>query len=471
MRRLAVILIGICLTLAAQAQGGQTFTTSGGLTVTVPERYLAAEVGPLRVGLTDRETGASVLFGLVDSTQQPDDALAAELRRLGVGSDQVQLGALSARAERGRISGARAVRASGTMMIASVAFADGTLGLLTIQPADSVPLPTLKALVDSVRVARHAGGDYPLCGSDALPQALTTSGGLSVCFPAGFAGEEKGANAAGIANLADGVIISIYARADLAALTGSQATDAPTAAAAFASTVRAAGANPVESAAETIRFSGGSGIALPVAYPGVGSGRVIVIETGGQVAIVSAVLLGLPPANIVGTLNAISNSVTLHDPSPGLGEVRTAEKALDLGIAAFTVAPGWSVVSLDGGLATVEREDGAVLMSVAAAPLDSGWNADAYAASVLPAAAQFAGDMAYEPATLELIPWDGNGRISAYDSSMAVPDGTAAVNLTVLVTVEGRALIVYQANAARAAYSTEIRDEILQMARSTRGLQ
>jgi hypothetical protein len=471
MRRLSAILIGLLLTLAASAQAVTTVSTAGGLTVDVPDRYLASEIGPLRVGLTDRETGASLIVAIVDPSQSPDDALAAEFRRLGIGEEQVQFGALSARAEKGRIVGARAVRASGSLMIATVAFTDGSLGLLTMQPADSVPLPILKSLVDSVRLAPpSAASRYPLCGSEVLPQALTTSGGLSVCFPAVFAGEEKGANAAGVADLSSGVLVSIYARADLESLVDPLGPDAQTAAITFADGLRIAGAEPVASALETFSLSNGSAAALPVAYPGVGSGRVIAVQTPDGFVIVSAVLLGLPPAGIVNTLNAIANSVTLGTAvETGFGSVRPAETIVDLGVARLTAAAGWTLISLDGGIATLARTDGTALMSIAAAPLDSAWSATAYKANVLPVAAQFAGDTAFDPAALEIItPDSGMSVIELYDSSVAVPDSEADVNLTALVTLEGRAMIVLQITATRAAYSADLRGQLIQMAASVR---
>jgi hypothetical protein len=471
MRRLSAILIGLLLTLGASAQAIITISTAGGLTIDVPDRYLASKIGPLRVGLTDRETGASLIIAIVDPSQNPDDALAAEFRRLGIGEEQVQFGALSARAEKGRIVGARAVRASGSLMIATVAFADGTLGLLTMQPADSVPLPILKSLIDSVRLTPlSSAGRYPLCGSEALPQALTTSGGLSVCFPVAFAGEEKGANAAGVADLASGVLVSIYARADLELLVGSLASDAQAAALAFADGLRISGGEPVVSALETYSLSNGSAAALPVAYPGIGSGRVIAVQTPDGIVVVSAVLLGLPPAGIVDTLNAIANSVTLGTASEsGFGTVRPAEAIVDLGVARLTAAPGWSLISLDGGIATLARTDGTALMSVAAAPLDSAWNAPAYKANVLPVAAQFAGDMAYDPAALEIVAQESDAStIELYDSARTVPDSDADVNLTALVTLEGRAMIVLQITTSRASYSDALRGELVQMAASLR---
>ena len=471
MRRLSAILIGLLLTLVVSAQVVTTVSTVGGLTIDVPGRYLASEIGPLRVGLTDRETGASLIVAIVDSSQNPDDALAAEFRRLGIGEEQVQFGALSARAEKGRIVGARAVRASGSLMIATVAFADGALGLLTMQPADSVPLPILKSLVDSVRLAPvSTASRYPLCGSEMLPQALTTSGGLSVCFPAAFAGEEKGANAAGVADLTSGVLVSIYARADLESLVGALTPEAEAAALAFGDGLRIAGAEPVASALESFSLSNGSAAALPVAYPGVGSGRVIAVQTPDGLVIVSAVLLGLPPADIVTTLNAIANSVTLGAAvETGFGTVRPAEAVVDLGVARLTAAPGWSLVSLDGGIATLARADGTALMSAAAAPLDSAWNAPAYKANVLSVAAQFAGDTAFDPAALETVsPESGMSAIELYDSAVAVPDSEADVNQTALVTLENRAMIVLQITAARAAYSEELRGQLIQMAVSVR---
>ncbi|MBP6298439.1 MAG: hypothetical protein KA401_03760, partial [Anaerolineae bacterium] len=90
MRRLAAILIGLILTLGAQAQAELLFSTSGGLTVTVPEGYLVAEIAPLRVGLTHRESGASILFTVVAADQDPEALMATELRLLGVGADQLQ---------------------------------------------------------------------------------------------------------------------------------------------------------------------------------------------------------------------------------------------------------------------------------------------------------------------------------------------------------------------------------------------
>jgi hypothetical protein len=469
MRRLSAILIGLLLTLAASAQAVTTVSTAGGLTIDVPDRYLASEIGPLRVGLTDRVTGASLIVAIVDPSQSPDEALAAEFRRLGIGEEQVQFGALSARAEKGRIVGARAVRASGSLMIATISFADGALGLLTMQPADSVPLPILKSLVDSVRLALPSStGRHPLCGSEALPQALTTSGGLSVCFPAAFAGEEKGADAAGVADLSSGVLVSIYARADLESLVGSLDPDVQVAALSFADGLRIAGAEPVASALETFSLSNGSAAALPVAYPGVGSGRVIAVQTPDGIVIVSAVLLGLPPAGIVNTLNAIANSVTLGTAvETGFGTVRPAETIVDLGVARLTAAAGWSLLSLDGGIATLARTDGTALMSIAAAPGDSAWNATAYKANVLPVAAQFAGDAAFDPAALEVVtPDSGMPVIELYDSSVAVPDSEADVNLTALVTLEGRAMIVLQITATRAAYSADLRGQLIQMAAS-----
>jgi hypothetical protein len=457
--------------MAASAQAFTTVSTSGGLTVDVPDRYLASEIGPLRVGLTDRETGASLILAIVDPAQIPDDALAAEFRRLGIGDEQVQFGALSARAEKGRIIGARAVRAAGSLMVATVAFADGSLGLLTMQPADSVPLPILKSLVDSVRLAPiSSASPYPLCGSERLPQALTTSGGLSVCFPSAFAGEEKGANAAGVADLSSGVLVSIYARTDLESLVGELAPEAQAAALAFADGLRIAGAEPVASALETFNLSSGAAAALPVAYPGVGSGRVIAVQTPDGIVIVSAVLLGLPPADIVPTLNAIANSVSLGVPAgESIGTVRPAETLVDLGIARLTAAPGWSLISRDGGIATLARTDGTALMSVAASTLDSAWNAAAYKVNVLPVAAQFAGDTAFDPAALEDVsPESGAATIELYDSALAVPDSDADVNLTALVTLENRAMIVLQITAIRAAYSEDLREQLVQMAASVR---
>ena len=471
MRRLSAILIGLLLMMAASAQAVTTVSTAGGLTIDVPDRYLASEIGPLRVGLTDRETGASLIVAIVDPSQNPDDALAAEFRRLGIGDEQVQFGALSARAEKGRIAGARAVRASGSLMIATIAFADGTLGLVTMQPADSVPLPVLKSLVDSVRLTPvSTASRYPVCGSESLPQALTTSGGLSVCFPSAFAGEEKGTNAAGVADLSSGVLISIYARADLESLVGPLDPDPQAAVLAFADGLRIAGAEPVASALETFTLSNGSAASLPVAYPGVGSGRVIAVQTPDGLVIVSAVLLGLPPADIVTTLNAIANSVTLGTAAEtGYGTVRPAEALVDLGVVRLTAAPRWSLISLDGGIATLARTDGAALMSAAAAPLDSAWNALAYKANVLPVAAQFAGDAAFDPAALEDVsPESGLSTIELYDSALAVPDSDADVNLTALVTLENRAMIVLQITTSRAAYSEDLRSQLIQMAVSVR---
>lgn len=470
MRRLSAILIGLLLTMAVSAQAVTTVSTAGGLIIDVPDRYLASEIGPLRIGLTDRETGASLIVAMVDPSQNPDDTLTAEFRRLGIGEEQVQFGALSARAEKGRIVGARAVRASGSLMIATVAFADGTLGLLTMQPSDSVPLPVLKSLVDSVRLAPVSASRYPLCGSEALPQALTTSGGLSVCFPSTFAGEEKGANAAGVADLASGVLVSIYARADLESLVGPLDPDAPSAALAFADELRIAGAEPVASALETFNLSNGSAAAVPVAYPGVGAGRVIAVQTPDGLVIVSAVLLGLPPADIVTTLYAIANSVTLGTATEtGLGAVRPAETLVDLGVARLTAASGWSLISLDGGIATLARTDGTALMSVAAAPLDSAWNASAYSANVLPVAAQFAGDSAFDPAALEVVsPESGLSTIELYDSALSVPDSDADVNLTALVTLGNRAMVVLQITTSRAVYSADLRGQLIQMAASVR---
>jgi hypothetical protein len=465
MRRLAVFLIGIFLTTAGGAQPSLTFTTSGGLTAALPERYLAAEIGPLHIGLTDRESGASILFAITDSAQAPEEALAAEFRRLGIAADQIQSGALNARTANGRITGARAVRASGSVMIASVAFADGMLGLLTIQPSDSVPLPVLKSFVESIRVARQSAANrYPLCGSEALPRALTTSGGLTICFPGSFAGEEKGANAAGLADLAGGVIVSIYARGDLQSLIGQTPSDARTAAAAMADMLRLSGALPVESAIQQLQLDSGPAVAMPVAYPGVGSGRLIAAESAGGIVVVSAVLIGLPPADVVFTLDAIVNSVALGEPTGDLGAVQPADVAVDLGVAVFTAQPGWSLVSLDGGLAALEREAGTALMSVAAAPLDSSWNAAAYTATVLPVAAQFAGDVAFDATALESIA----PGIVLYDSSLTVPAGTGAVNLTALITIDDRAFVVFQANSPRDVYTPSVRDEVLAMARSAR---
>jgi hypothetical protein len=291
-----------------------------------------------------------------------------------------------------------------------------------------------------------------------------------VCFPAVFAGEEKGANAAGVADLSSGVLVSIYARADLESLVDPLGPDAQTAAITFADGLRIAGAEPVASALETFSLSNGSAAALPVAYPGVGSGRVIAVQTPDGFVIVSAVLLGLPPAGIVNTLNAIANSVTLGTAvETGFGSVRPAETIVDLGVARLTAAAGWTLISLDGGIATLARTDGTALMSIAAAPLDSAWSATAYKANVLPVAAQFAGDTAFDPAALEIItPDSGMPVIELYDSSVAVPDSEADVNLTALVTLEGRAMIVLQITATRAAYSADLRGQLIQMAASVR---
>src|SRR5690606_6326382 len=151
----------------------------------------------------------------------------------------------------------------------------------------------------------------------------------------------------------------------------------------------------------------------------------------------------------------------------GFGAVRPAETVVDLGVARLNAAPGWTLLSLDGSIATLARIDGTALMSVAAAPLDSAWNAPAYKANVLPVAAQFAGDTAFDSDSLEIVaPESGVSTIELYDSAAAVPDSDADVNLTALVTLENRAMVVLQITTQRSAYSDALRDQLIQMAAS-----
>lgn len=468
MRRLAALLIGLLLSLSAQAQGALSFSTSGGLTIAVPDGYLVAEVGPLRVGITDIRSGASLLFSLIHSTAQPDDILAAELRRLGVAPDLAQPRALSARTSNAVIDGTRGTRAAGSVLVATVAFSDGSLALLTIQPADSVPLPVIKAVIESVRVARLAPASaYPACGSPELPQTITTSGGLTVCFPAGYTGEEKGPTSAAVANFESGVIVSVYARGDLQSLVGAPQADASATISAFTEVIRAAGAVVFDTAVESFELDNASATSFPVAYPKVGSGRIITAQLDSEVIVLSAVLIGTPPSDVVSTLNAIANSMSLGEGSEELGTVRTANRVINLGPASFTTAPGWTLVSLEGGQAALEGVNGSVLMSVASAPIDSSWNANSYKANVLAAAAQFAGDTAFDPAALEIVAGeDGRFALEAYDSSIAVPSASAAVNLTLLLTIDERTLIVFQATASRETYTPAIREDIVSMALS-----
>ena len=468
MRRLAAILIGLILTLGAQAQAELLFSTSGGLTVTVPEGYLVAEIAPLRVGLTHRESGASILFTVVAADQAPEALMATELRLLGVGADQLQPRALSATTSNAAIVGTRGIRAAGSVLVAVVTFNEGSLALITIQPADSVPLPVVKSLVESVRLTRSAPvSNFPACGSPEIPQTITTSGGLSICFPDGFAAEEKGPTSAGVANLASGIIVSVYARADLQTLIAHPGADAQTTAAAYAGVLRAAGAIIFDSAQETIDFDHGVGVALPAAYPGVGSGRVIALQAGADVIVLSAVLIGTPPSDVISTLNTIANSASLGESSEDLGVVRPANRVIDLGSVRFTTGRDWALISQENGLATIERTATSALLSVAAAPLDSSWNAASYKQNVLAAAAQFAGDTSFDPSALEVVAQeDSLFTLEVYDSSQTVPDGSAAVNLTALLTLEGRAFAVFQVSVPRASFTSSIRDEVIQMALS-----
>lgn len=466
MRRLAVVFIMLMMALGARAQETLTFTTSGGLTVDVPLRYLVAEIAPLRVGITDRETGASLLFGIVSAEQSPDALVRGELRRLGITGEAVQPRALDARTSTAHIVGSRGARAAGTVLVASVEFPDA-LGLILMQPADSVPLPVVKGIVESVRLAPQAVELlYPACGSPELPQTITTSGGLSVCFPDGYAGEEKGPLTAGVADLARGVILSIYTGADLRTVMNADAADAAGAAATFAETLRPAGATVSEAAPEQYPLDNGAAVALDVTYTGVGSGRVIAVQSPDGVMLLSAVLVGTAPADIQSTLNAILSSATLGDPSEGLGTVRPADRVVNLGIVSFTTAPGWSLISSDTGLAALERGGASALMSVASAPLDSSWNSPTYKRSVLSAAARFAGDIAFDD-MLEIASQEmGVYTLEIYDSSVTVPDGTAAVNMTALLTLDNHAFTVFQLTAARSTYTPAMRDEVLQMALS-----
>ena len=233
--------------------------------------------------------------------------------------------------------------------------------------------------------------------------------------------------------------------------------------------LRIAGAEPSRRPSKP-HLSNGSAASLPVAYPGVGAGRVIAVHTSDGIVIVSAVLLGLPPAGIVDMLNAIASSVSLGESTEaGFGTARPANLTVDLGVVRLTAAPDWSLISLDGGIATLARTDETALMNVVAAPFDSAWNAPTYKANVLPVAAQFAGDAAFDHAALEDVsPESGSSTIELYDSALAVPDADADVNLTALVTLESRAMIVLHVTVPRAAYTEDLRSQLIQMAASIR---
>ena len=70
-------------------------------------------------------------------------------------------------------------------------------------------------------------------------------------------------------------------------------------------------------------------------------------------------------------------------------------------------------------------------------------------------------DKTFDPATLgDVSPESSLSTIELYDSALTVPDSDADVNLTALVTLENRAMIVLQITTSRAAYSEDLRSRV-----------
>lgn len=454
-RAFIVLLVVLCSTAVAQQPQAQR-TSSSGLSIPVPLGYRSAELAPGAIGLTAPDTGAVILVEFVGRDLDPSQIIAQTLNRIGAspasdGGLAIEAGSQVVQAvvyERARLLGALYVVDS-----------DGTLVLLRVEPFT----PELAQVVNTVAsgITYHpvqTTAVVPRCGSEALPLTLTTSGGLAACFGPEFVAEEKGPQSIGLSDLDDGLIITIYAGEDLALLLGEQPADVMSAARALTLGLESSGVRVLSGSTNN------SGVlSLPVAYPGVGAGRLMLRDVDGEVVVLSAVLLGIPPTDVSQRLDAIVNSISVGNPVENPGEVVPAPALLTAGLITFTVADGWVVDHVSDDVVQLTREDDRAILRVTSARIGPHWNVNAYVAGVLASAAQFAGDDQFTRESVIPLPTDDPGRtLEYYNSTRAAPRATNALQAGFL-TFEPDVLAVFQALISDPAASAVVRADVLDM--------
>lgn len=469
MRVKLLVLAGLAalLLFAAQAQSGRAFTTSGGLILDAPDGYLVTEIAPLKVGLIQRETGALIIIDVAGSDADADDLMAVALRRFG-GAD-VQSPALEIRTDTAQLSLARVMQGDDSLMVGRMLFADGHVGLLTITPADSVPRTVLNPLVGSIRfTTAQAVVNYPLCGSETLPQALTTSGGLSLCFPAHYTGEEKGANTIGLASVQHGVFVTVYAREDLATFIRLDATDDLTAVTdAFGARLTELGAAVDAEAQVSLEFSGGPGVLIPVTTPDIGAGLLMAVQTKAGVIVMSVTTFDGLSQESVGAIEAVLSTARLGAGSEVFGLTRPAGRVHHVGGVGFEAPPEWTQTASDTGFLALEHADSNALLNVMAALPDASWNMDVYIADILRFAAQFAGDVTFDESAVGFVEQEEGYTLALYNSAGRVAeDMPNAVNVSAMLTLDDRAFVVFQVNVPRENYDEALRQQVANMALS-----
>ncbi|KXK51328.1 MAG: hypothetical protein UZ13_01749 [Chloroflexi bacterium OLB13] len=453
-RAFIVLLVFLCGAAFAQQPQAQR-ASSNGLSVPVPLGYVSAQLGPGAIGLTAPDNGGVILVEALGRTADAAAVMDQTLSRIGARRFDDGLAVEGGSGVTAALSYERA----GVLGALYAVDANGTLVVLRIEPLTPETAHTAQAVAAGVAYhAPEATASVARCGSAALPLALTTSGGLRACFGPEFLAEEKGPHSIGLSDLDAGIVVTIYAADDLALLLGQTPSDVESAAQALAQSMEQAGVHVLSGAANDRGV-----LSLPVSYPGVGAGRLMLRGIDGEVIALSALLLNSPPADASQRLDAIFDSVTVRNAVDTPGVVVSAPVVVSAGLITFAVADGWLVDTISDDVVQLTRSDDRAILRVTSARIGPNWNVDAYVAGVLSSAAQFAGDDRFTRESVTPVDTgDPLRSLAYYNSAVAAPRASSALQ-TGFLTFEPDVLAVFQALISDPSASAIVRADVFKM--------
>lgn len=239
---------------------------------------------------------------------------------------------------------------------------------------------------------------------------------------------------------------------------GQTPSDVESAAQALAQSMEQAGVHVLSGAANDRGV-----LSLPVSYPGVGAGRLMLRGIDGEVIALSALLLNSPPADASQRLDAIFDSVTVRNAVDTPGVVVSAPVVVSAGLITFAVADGWLVDTISDDVVQLTRSDDRAILRVTSARIGPNWNVDAYVAGVLSSAAQFAGDDRFTRESVTPVDTgDPLRSLAYYNSAVAAPRASSALQ-TGFLTFEPDVLAVFQALISDPSASAIVRADVFKM--------
>ncbi|MBK9123101.1 MAG: hypothetical protein IPM16_08240 [Chloroflexi bacterium] len=453
-RALVVLLVLLYSAAVAQQPQAQR-ASSNGLSIPVPLGYVFAQLGPGAIGLTAPENGGVILVEVIGTDLDGARVIGQTLSRIGARPFDE---GLAVEAGSG-VTSALSYERAGVLGALYAVDTGGTLVMLRIEPLTPETAHTAQVVAAGLAYrAPEKTVSAARCGSEALPLTLTTTGGLAACFGPEFLAEEKGPHSIGLSDLDDGIIVTIYADEDLELLLGQAPSDLEFAAQALTQGLEQSGVRVLSGSTNDKGV-----LSLPVAYPGVGAGRLMLRSIDGEVIALSALLLGIPPADVAQRLDAIVDSVSVGNAAASPGAVVPAPAVITAGLISFTVADGWVVDTVNDDVVQLTRTDDRAILRVTSARIGPNWNIDAYVVGILGSAAQFAGDDRFSrESVLPLDTGDPSRTLEYYNSAVAASRATSALQ-TGFLTVNADVLAVFQALISDPAASAVVRADVLEM--------